>query len=322
MRKGALFILLLVSTAAGQVSVEEAHRRLAERKAQRKDDPAPTATRPVASTAPATSRPTKPPAQLLAEAYDLMQAGKIDKAAPLFEQIRRQTPPPQRSRAMVLDAAIVDYTQNVNVQRAVKELSAYVATAPLDEMATDLLGAADRKANDRAPRYLTTPVSRDAQRVLADSVSQLQAKRPEMHKWGKQWVTDSVFASIQEAREAAQRDYEQAMKTVTDAKQQIAACEQRLNAARNIDTAGPPPPAGASNDLSRQVAAQKRFERERDARLAQEEMSRAQERLKTAQADADAALARVPKPDWPTVFEPVPPEGAAVTMPATTQAAK
>jgi hypothetical protein len=114
--------------------------------------------------------------------------------------------------------------------------------------------------------------------------------------------------------------FDQAMAVVADAKQQIAACEQRLNAARNIETGAVPPPVGRNNDYARQATAARQFQRDRDIKLAQDELPRAQARLNAAQADADAAKARIPQPEWPTAFEPVSP-GIAIA-PATTQVAK
>ena len=56
-----------------------------------------------------------------------------------------------------------------NVQRAVKDLSAYVSLHPNDEEAVNRLGAAGRKAMDSMQHFENTQLCQDSERVLASA---------------------------------------------------------------------------------------------------------------------------------------------------------
>jgi len=63
------------------------------------------------------------------QAYELMRAEKFEKATPLLERVYRGVPVPtaQRRRALVINHAILDLVQRVNVMRAVCDLHAGAA---------------------------------------------------------------------------------------------------------------------------------------------------------------------------------------------------
>ena|SRR5687768_16624266 len=81
--------------------------------------------------------------ELHAAAVVLMRAGEFPKAAPLLEQAYRAKPAADHSRPLLLNHAMLDVKQRVNVMRAIKDLRNYMQLNPVpDEQATNILGAA------------------------------------------------------------------------------------------------------------------------------------------------------------------------------------
>src|SRR5438034_406927 len=76
------------------------------------------------------------------QAFALMRAGKFDRAGERLERLYRAIPPAQRSRALVLNHAILDLVQKRLVMRGVKDLVDYLTQHRADdELATNILGA-------------------------------------------------------------------------------------------------------------------------------------------------------------------------------------
>src|SRR5688572_1795217 len=83
---------------------------------------------PQPTSRPALSPATKPsPEQLHAQAYDFMRQDKFDKATPLLNRAYKETPPQQKTRALVLNRALLDLVQKTNPMRAIKDVYDYMA---------------------------------------------------------------------------------------------------------------------------------------------------------------------------------------------------
>ena len=173
--------------------------------------PVPPASASAATTAPAATRPAPPAEQLHAlhvQAYQLMRDEKFDKATPLIEQVYRSVavPPAQRPRALVINHAILDLVQRVNVMRAVRDLTDYLAGRDEpDELATNVLGSALDLAG-RNPRFASTPLFASAQNVLQRHDKLLEASQPGLRRWGTRWLTPRERERLEaEQREADRR---------------------------------------------------------------------------------------------------------------------
>src|SRR5688500_4920332 len=67
------------------------------------------ATSPQPASRPALSPATRPsPEQLHAQAHEFMRQGKFDKATPLLNRAYKETPASERTRALVLNRALLD----------------------------------------------------------------------------------------------------------------------------------------------------------------------------------------------------------------------
>jgi hypothetical protein len=296
----AVVVLFACVPVWGQLSNSEIQARLAElnaKAAAKRDSGADSpATQPLA-------RVAVPPAELLAEGISSMRAAKWPEAAALLNRAYRDMPPDQISRALILDRAIVDFVQGANVTRAVKDLSAYLAAHPDDEMAVDLLGAAGHKAIVRRPKFANATLCIEAGKRLESCVGILESRRPGLHKWGAKWMTPGEFASVQLERRRCQDQLDSAMSRVRDAQADVA--QAKSEAARyNIITTGVSNNVAGYGSYNNQSEAE-RLERNRNIAAANDHMSRAQAALDAANASADAIRARFPQPTWPDVFEPV-----------------
>ena len=75
------------------------------------------------------SAPPKPsPAELHAQAYAAMVAGDFWKAKPLLEEAYKDTPIEKRNRALVLNRAILDFTQKTLIMRGIKDLGMHTSS--------------------------------------------------------------------------------------------------------------------------------------------------------------------------------------------------
>jgi hypothetical protein len=155
-------------------------------------------TRPSAATGPAVPATRPSLEQLHAQAYEFMAAGKFDRATAPFNRVYNDTPPAQRSRALVLNRAILDLVQKQNVVRGVKDLNDYLARNPqLDEQANDILGAALDLIADN-PKWRAGPVYASALREFARREAALERTRPGLRRWGDQWITEAKLQEVKQ----------------------------------------------------------------------------------------------------------------------------
>jgi len=260
---------------------------------------------PPATAAPAavpTSRPS--PEQLHRAAYPLLKDKQFAKAVPLLEQAYSGTPVDQRSRALVLNHAMLDLSQKAYVMRAVKDLSAYLGSEhpKADEPAADLLGAALDAAPDD-DRVRDSDLYTGAQKVLKQCINALEASRPGQHKWGARWISGSEYSDLRAKNDAAQQ-------AVRAEKKKAAAL------ARNVEQA---------KDKQDKLADKGEAGRARAVRRREAELEDATRQLAQAEQAYNAQLAQVqrakdalkqtPHPEWPTEFEPVDPDGPEALRP-------
>src|SRR5688572_19830089 len=83
--------------------------------------PVPAAPPPIApAPAPPATRPS--PHEFHVQAYEFMRVGKWERASPLLARAYNDTPPAQRTRALVLNRAIMDLAQRQNLLRGIQDL--------------------------------------------------------------------------------------------------------------------------------------------------------------------------------------------------------
>jgi hypothetical protein len=196
-----------------------------------------------ASIAPAqATRPAAAPPPSPAELYDLhvqavkfMRANQFDKAKPLLEKVYVQTGAGQRSRALVLNRAIMDLAQRPNVSRGVRELTAYLTAhaEPPDELAINILGAslnlmAERYNGKRNPVWQASLAEWDRQNA------RLEQTRPGMHRWGVEWLDEDKFARIQIVRDRAAKAISDQAEAVRIAQADLLSAQQRRGAFANL----------------------------------------------------------------------------------------
>jgi hypothetical protein len=163
-----------------------------------------------AAAATATSRPAKPPPpapqELHEQAVDALRAGKLNESFELMERAFDATPSAQRTRPLVLNRAILDLTQRVNVMRAVRDTYQYLRANPQhpDEQALNILGAALNVAADN-PRWKKGTLWQSAFKEWERQTNLMNDLRPGYRRWGTQWLTEAQFQSLQEDRDAIDR---------------------------------------------------------------------------------------------------------------------
>jgi hypothetical protein len=172
----------------------------------------------LAAPAPAPAAPSAPASQPTAEqlhamhvrAYQHMRAGQFDKAKPLMEQVYAAAagagvPVAQRPRALIVNHAIMDLAQRVNVVRAVRDLHEYLAARDQpDELATNVLGSALHLAGAGNPRVADSPLLSSARQVWARHNELIESSRPGEHRWGARWITQREFERLEALRRAAE----------------------------------------------------------------------------------------------------------------------
>ena len=294
------------------------------------------------------STPTLSPAELYdlhVQAVKFMRASQFDKAKPLLEKVYLQTPAGQRSRALVLNRAIMDLAQRTNVSRGVRDLTAYLTahTEP-DEAAINLLGASLNLMTERSNNAKRSGAWQGGVAVWEQRDAELGKTRPDLHRWGVEWLNDEEFSRIEVVRVRNEREIRDQTERVRIAQITLNSMMQTRNGMSPAigDGTGPPganatlksplstPPPTLTPTLNPTVkgpiytvdelavmAEQKRMDRQ--------DIPAARQRL----ADEQAALAKLQettiRPEWPKRFEPIDPEPAGAVADAgagaTTQAA-
>ena len=272
-------------------------------------------TAPAASAATATASTQPSPQEAHAQAYVLMSAGKLGEATPLLNRAYNETPPAQRSRALVINRAILDLAQKQNLLRGIRDLSEHLARNPEpDEEASNVLGAALDRAADN-PKSRADPVYAAALREFARREAALERRRPGLRRWGAAWVTDEEFAPLRqneqaylERLEAARAELQQFANDSQSRDQEYRDAHRYLrefmtthgHAKMNGGILLPDCPKCQEALSAHQTIDRVRTETRADNGDLQR-LTRAYETLKRQPV----------KPDWPTRFDPIDPSAAA-----------
>jgi hypothetical protein len=289
---------------------------------------------PAQATRPLTPTSAPSPTELYnlhVQAVKLMRANQFDKAKPLLEKVYVQTPPGQRSRALVLNRAIMDLAQRTNVSRGVRDVTAYLAAHPEpDELAINILGAslnlmAERYNGKRNPAWQASLAEWDRQNA------QLEQTRPGMHRWGVEWLDEEQYARLQFTRDRAAtavRDQEdrvsQAQAEFLSAQQQREGLSAALgNSAQNspgldgrnsLGNSGQIPAIARPDQFNNAVPTGNLLGMQGDIkRLDREVLPALRKKVAEEQAKVAAIEDKQPRPEWPKRFDAIDPEpfGAA-----------
>jgi hypothetical protein len=171
------------------------------------------------------------PDALHAQAYDLMFSGAYAKARAPLDKAYNATPPAARSRALVINHAILDMTSKTYVMRAVKDLGAYLTkNRAEDEPATNLLGGAlNLAAGDpwikRGDLWQAVFKEWDRRNYNLDH------SRPGWRRWGTRWISDEEFNTIKAQQQSLRQSVEDQQDRVNRASDRAASiCQQQQSA--------------------------------------------------------------------------------------------
>jgi hypothetical protein len=272
--------------------------------------------------APATLPTTQAsPHDLHVRAYELMRAEHFQAATPLLNRAFAQTPPAQRTRALVLNLAILHLVHRQNVLRGVKELNEYLSRSSTpDEAASNILGAALNVAADN-PKWREGPIYAAALREFARREAVLERTRPGFRRWGGRWVTEAEMDAIKAKQAAFTERLEAASANLQQLSTELRAMTEQYNDARKLLLDFAKHNHARMNggtlvsecpECQAAVAAQEAAgELTIDMRNVTAEIQRA---TRAYQAMNRQEI----RPDWPTRFDPIDPaapEPAAATPP-------
>jgi len=269
----------------------------------------------VAPTTPAT-RPS--PVQLHMQAYEFMLAGQFQRAQAPLEQAYKARPLAQQPRPLILNRAMLDITQKVNIMRPIKDLREYLANLPpgqVDEDAVDLLGAA-LQAAAKNPRTTELPLFGAGMKQMQTSIELLEQARPRERKWGQKWYRDADFHEIQFNINRATRIYkfeqDQAdrLRVELETAQADAARYNTLNtttfAHRHVN----------ATDAYYCATCRANRQQTTNAENARAKVVTAEGDYKIQKLKADKAKQEIPQPDWTALaFRPFHPNGPAAAVP-------
>jgi hypothetical protein len=273
------------------------------------------------------------------QAYTLMRKGKFDLAGARLDRVYNAVPATQRSRALVLNHAILDLVQKRLVMRGMKDLADYLAQhRGDDEEATNILGALLEMAAGK-PGVKAGAMWQAAFREWDRRNFVLDHSRPGWRRWGVMWVSEEE-QNMRDARREGLRQaiIEQADRIDRQAVYINSLIEQHQRVSRSRST------YGYLQGYVQQVQSNPTLELLRngtsgsggggvtDAPLRPE----LEDRLSVQQIEADIAAAvqdlqleqshyrdlekqeEVFRPTWPTRFDPVDPDAPPPAPPATT----
>jgi hypothetical protein len=150
----------------------------------------------------------------------------------------KATPRQQRSRALVLNRAIVDLGDPRFATRAARDLSEYLVAHPApDELATNILAAAlNNSASDAKTKR--GEAWQSAWKEWSRRNEELDKSRAGYRRWGAEWLSDEQYA----ARRRRQKDLEdqiaQQAEAVDADLRRVGALAQAMSVREFIEDAG------------------------------------------------------------------------------------
>jgi hypothetical protein len=263
-----------------------------------------------------TSRPS--PEQLHAQAYEFMLAGQSQRAQAPLEQAYKARPLRQQPRSLILNRAILDIAQRINIMRPVKDLREYLANLPpeqVDEDAVDLLGAALQAAR-KSPRTAELPLTRTGEKQLALSIELLEQSRPRERKWGQKWYTENDFREIRARVEHALAIYKYEQEQADRLLAVLASARAEANRFNVLNTNLGHQHRTVS-EMNACSTCRGLRNQSRDATDARDALARADADYQVQKLRAEQAKQGVPQPDWTAVpFRPFHPAGVALPVAA------
>jgi hypothetical protein len=150
------------------------------------------------------------------QAIALMQQEKLPEARQRLQAVYDATRPDARSRALVINHAVLDLNSRVFVMRGIKDLTLFLTAHPdEDELATNVLGScldiAAEKRELMEGRLWQAGLAEWEKRSAA-----LETSRGK-HRWGTRWISDEEFAQLQEQIKSSDEMIEGQKKRVEDA---------------------------------------------------------------------------------------------------------
>jgi hypothetical protein len=256
------------------------------------------------------------------QAYEFMLAGQLQRAHAPLEQAYKSRPLAQQPRPLILNRAILDIAQKVNVMRPVKDLRDYLANllpGQVDEDAVDLLGAALQVAA-KNPKWVELPLYKTAEKQMQNSIEVLEQARPHERKWGQKWYREIDFRRIQfdvnRATQAYKFEQDRADRLL------VALDTARADAARynTLNTSLGHRHVNASDAYYCNVCRNNRLQAE-NAENAHAKAIATEGDYKVQKLKAEKAKKEIPQPDWAAVpFRAFHPDGRALPPPVEIQA--
>ena len=286
---------------------------------------------PVATPAIPVTPTTQPsPQNLHAQAYQFMRAGEFDKATPLLIRAYNFTPPAQRSRALVLNLALLELVQKHSVLHGIRELYGYMAQNPKhDEAAMNIMGSSLNLAVDN-PKWRDGPIYSAAYREFSRREVAMEKLRPGYRRWGPRWITEEEWQEIKRKERELIRQMaelsEKMERLDTDMKSataQMATARQRVSAfgwhSHGTDLKVPVYIKGCV--MCEQIEGVRETVNRlmQDVHAEQMEINGYRARYKELKDQLDKL-----HPEWPAAYDPIdpaappPPEPANPPLPATT----
>jgi hypothetical protein len=173
---------------------------------------------PPPSTRPAVSPSRGPDREQLMrqhqQAVEFMGQGRYDKAQEILDHVYQLTPANWRTRALVLNRAIIDVHQRKFAARALRDLADYLkANKGEDELATNVLSGALEVVASDTPKLKKDYLWQTAYKEWDRRNYNLEKSRPGSHRWGARWLSDEEFKQI-EAKQAEVKEKVEAQRLV------------------------------------------------------------------------------------------------------------
>jgi len=164
------------------------------------------------------------------QSYQLMLAKKFAEARQPLDVVYNATRADVRTRALVLNHAILDLGRPVFVMRALKDLLSYLAAhSEEDELATNVLGSCLDVASAK-PELQQSELWKAGIAEWQKRDSALETAHGQ-HRWGTKWLTDQEFADLKAKLEESNKVMEVQDGRVKEAYKQLDDAVIRRNGA-------------------------------------------------------------------------------------------
>jgi hypothetical protein len=211
-------------------------------------------------------------------AVSYLAVERFDKAA---EALDRAYPSALRGRTLIINRAILDIAQRINVTRGIKELKEYFAKNPAsDETALNVFGAGVGMAG-LDERFFQTPYYQSLLELYGAKNKELEARRPGEGRWGNEWLSGALLKQKVKQQEEGFKKYQEAFDRERYAEGLLKQAQTNLDALVSSGQS----PAQAYSD-----------------------MDKATSNLRGCTEAHRDAWKKIPRPDWPIRFPPVLPE--------------